>query len=418
MQFWALFWGGLIIMTGQSLIWPFLTIYVRQQLDLPLAQVTLLFPIQSLAALAATSIVGPAMDRFGRKWAMVAGLIGNGLIMLLMIGASSFGVWAVLLSAYAVASVLFRIASQTMIADLLPANQRVDAYALLRMAFNVGIAVGPAVGGLLIAFSYAFTFLIAAVVQICMGLIIAYVVHETLDRAALAAETPSTPRSAGYGPVLRDRPFMAFWGVYLLLEIASSLVFTLLTVYVKEQYAIAESDSSFIIMTNALMVVFLQYAVTRVTRRHPAMKVMAVSGLFYGAGLAIFAVSASLPAFWLGMVVMTFGELILSPTSTALVAELAPADKRARYMGLYSLSYRVSSGVGPVIGGVLNDALAPAATWWFGSLAALLSSGGFVLMGRSRAAQPSITLPGAAQPAVTQPTPVPDPVPVTRSGDR
>ena len=52
---------------------------------------------------------------------------------------------------------------------------------------------------------------------------------------------------------------------------------------------------------------------------------------------------------------MTVGELMVSPTSNALVANMAPPDKRARYMGIYSLTYTFGTGIGPVMGGVLSD---------------------------------------------------------------
>ena len=73
-QFWLLFWGKLISAAGGSMIWPFLTIYMRQQLDIPLTTVTLLFTLNSAAGLMTTFVAGPAVDRFGRKGAMFLSL--------------------------------------------------------------------------------------------------------------------------------------------------------------------------------------------------------------------------------------------------------------------------------------------------------------------------------------------------------
>ncbi len=384
-QTWMLFWGSLVSMTGQSLVWPFLTIYIRQQLGLPLAQITLLFTVQSIASLAATGVLGPAVDRFGRKWAMVAAPLVNGLALVAMSRADSLALWGVLLAFYAMSGVVFRLGSHAMIADLIEPERRVGAYALLRMAFNVGIAIGPAIGGYLVITSYALSFLIAAATQFGLAVFVLVAIHETLPEALPG--DPAGKRQIGYGPVLRDRPFLSFWGVYLLIEVAASLVFTLLAVYVKEQYAIPEDRYGFILGTNAAMVVLFQYAVTRVTRRYPPMPVMAVSGLFYALGMAIYAAGFNFFTFWLGMVTMTVGELIISPTATALVADLAPPDMRGRYMGAYSLSYRIGGGVGPVVGGFLSDTLAPNAPWVFGMIACLLAMGGFLLMSRSRAFQ-------------------------------
>lgn len=384
-QMWILFWGSLISIMGQSLVWPFLTIHIRQQLNVPLAQITYLFTLQTIATMIATAAMGPVVDRFGRKWVMIAGPIISGITQIMMAGADTYAGWAVLLMLYAASGVLFMMGSRAMIADMVQPNQRTEAYALLRTAANVGIAVGPAVGGFVITISYAISFYAAATVQIALGIATMLLVRETLsDENRIATEDGGT-RDRGYGPLFRDTTFMSFWGVYLLLELAASLVFTLLAVYIKEQFSIPENQFGFIIGTNAMMVVLFQYAVTRITRRYRPLGVMALGTVFYSVGMAIFAIGQTFAAFWVGIVVMTVGELIVAPTSTALVADLAPPDMRGRYMGVYGLSYRIGGGIGPVVGGWLNDNAFPAATWWFGATSSLLSAAGFMLLRRMRA---------------------------------
>jgi len=104
----------------------------------------------------------------------------------------------------------------------------------------------------------------------------------------------------------------------------------------------------------------------------------------------------------LAMVVMTVGELMVSPTSNALVANMAPPDKRARYMGIYSLTYTFGTGVGPVAGGVLSDSFGPASIWYGGAFTALLAAVGFWWMLRAEAAAP--VLPTTSRPLTDTPT--------------
>ncbi len=387
-QMWILFWGTLISIMGQSLVWPFLTIYIRQQLDISLTNITLLFTLQSIGTVVATTLIAPLVDRIGRKWIMVAGPLAAAVIQIFMISANSYLTWGVLLIAQASAGLCFSLGSQAMIADMIPTERRTEAYALMRMASNTGIAVGPAVGGFIIGRSYAISFAIAATVQLGLALTTFFLVRETLTDAIRERSATERDSGKGYGPVLRDRGFMSFWGVFLLVELASSMVFTLLAVYVKEQYAIPENRYGFIIGTNAAMVVLFQYLVTRITRRLPPLRVMAVGALFYAASMAIMAAGQAFWGFWLGIVVMTLGELLVMPTSSALVAALAPTHMRGRYMGIFGLSYRVSGGIGPVIGGWLSDNFFPAAMWLFGMVAALLSAAGFAVLNRRTPEQP------------------------------
>ena len=66
------------------------------------------------------------------------------------------------------------------------------------------------------------------------------------------------------------------------------------------------------------------------------------------------------------------------PTSSSYVANLAPADMRGRYMSIYGLTWNVAAGIGPVMGGFLNDAISPAATWYGGMVVGLLGMAGFI----------------------------------------
>jgi MFS family permease len=103
------------------------------------------------------------------------------------------------------------------------------------------------------------------------------------------------------------------------------------------------------------------------------------SALLYAIAMGMFGGQA-IAAFLAGMVILTLGELLIVPTITALVANIAPPDMRARYMGTFSLSFRIGAGIGPVIGGVLSDRITPAATWYGGMVVCVLAAAGFWIL--------------------------------------
>jgi len=175
---------------------------------------------------------------------------------------------------------------------------------------------------------------------------------------------------------------VAFVGVYTLAVIPSALLMILLAVYAKENFGVPESQYGFIMATNALMVVLFQYAVTHVSQRRPHLLVLTVGTLFYAVGVGSVALGRGFWAFWLSMVIATIGELLIVPTATALTANLAPPDMRGRYMGLYGLTWGVAFGIGPVVGGYLNDHIAPVTIWYSGLAIGLAAALGFVLLGR------------------------------------
>lgn len=376
--FWVLFWGLLINSAGASMVWPFLTIFIRQRLGVPLTTVTLLFSLNAIAGLVALSFVGPAVDRFGRRFAMIIGLLAGGLILLAMSFATTLPLWAAAMVAQGVFSPFYRVGSDAMIADMIEPGRRAGAYALLRMINNLGIAIGPAIGGFVAGISYSLAFAIAAAASLLFVSLIIFKVPETLPTGAAA-------RGGGYGPVLRDRSFLAFCGVFVLVTIPAAVLMVLLAVYAKENFAVPEQQYGFIMATNATLVVLLQYRVTRTSQRYDNWRVLALGALFYAVGAGSVALGQGFWAFWLSMVILTFGELLLAPTGSAMAADLAPVDMRGRYMGLYGLTWGISYGLGPVIAGVLNDNLAPVAMWIFAGLAGLAAAAGFAWLGRSAA---------------------------------
>lgn len=375
-QLWLLFWGTLAGSMGQSLIWPFLTIYIRERLGVPLTTVTLLFTLQSIAGFTATALLGPIMDHAGRKLPMIAGSVASGITLVLMSQAASLWHWAILMPLYGMVNTVFRVGCYAMVADTVEPQRRAEVYALLRTGDNTGFTIGPALGGFLISVAYLLSYLLAAATQFLLAIFVSIIIHETLIRRTAAGDD-ATSQSAGYGAMLHDRAFMSVWGLFILVSIASSLVFVLLGVYVKENYHVSEDHFGFIIGTNAILVVIFQYTVTQRTQRYPPLKVMSQGALVYAVGMVLFSISRSFEGFLFGMVIFTVGEMLIAPTGTALVANISPPDMRARYIGLYSLSFRVAAGIGPVLGGLLSDHLAPVATWYGGIGICLLAALGF-----------------------------------------
>ncbi|MBP1692526.1 MAG: major facilitator superfamily transporter [Chloroflexi bacterium] len=392
-QFWLLFTGMLISTLGASMVWPFLMIYVSGRLKLPLTEVASLMTINATMGLLFSFLAGPVTDRAGRKWVMVVSLAMNALAYLLMSQANTFAAFALLMALSGAFNPLYRVGADAMMADMIPPARRTDAYALMRTSNNLGIAIGPAIGGILASISYSFAFLAGATGLAIYAFLVAFFARETLPPLATKARPPRE-KFGGYGRIFKDRPFMSFEVVFTLIQICATLIWVLLGVYAKQNYQLPESLFGFIPMTNALMVVFLQLPVTMVTRRFPALRVLAVGSLFYAVGVGSVALGQGFWGFWLSMVVLTFGELILSPTATAYAANLAPANMRGRYMSLFAMTWGVAAGIGPVVGGYLNDNFGPVTIWYGGFLVGLTSVFGFLLMSRR---YPEPTIP-AVQP--------------------
>jgi len=387
-QFWLMFMGMLISSTGVSMIWPFLLIYVSKRLGTPLTTTASLMTINAFMGLIASFGAGWIIDRMGRKWVMAGGLAVYGLAYLFMSHAQTFGQFAALMTITGLANPLYRIGADAMMADLVPAEKRIDAYALMRLSNNLGVALGPAIGGFVASGSYTLAFYFAAIgMSIYSSLIVGFA-HETkpekrnVDLDENTEIKQSDEKFGGYGSILKDLPYMSFIMAFTLVSITASLVWSLLSVYTNVNYDLPLKLYGFLPTTNALMCVTLQVFVTNYTKRFPTLQVITVGALFYAVSVGSIAFMSTFWGFLACMVGMTIGELIIMPTSSTYVANRAPAEKRGRYMSLYALTWGVASGIAPVFGGILNDNFGPHYIWLGGAV-----SGGFAVMAFLRLAR-------------------------------
>ncbi|MEI2692231.1 MAG: MFS transporter [Anaerolineae bacterium] len=385
-QFWLMFVGMLLSSSGASMIWPFLLIYVSAKLNLPLTTVATLTTINALTSVFASFLAGSIADVFGRKWVMVGSLLGDGVLFLFMIRADTYAAFAVLMFLRGITNPLYRVGVDAMLADLIPQEQRVEAYGLVRMINNLGIAIGPAVGGFLAAASYTYAFLCAAGGMVFYGLLMALFGHETLVK-----EGGPVPQGAalvdamkGYRHAINNTPFISAIGAMAFGWMTTALVWIVMPVYAKQNFGIPENVYGWIPTTNALIVVFLQVAVTGYTRRFRPLTMMTLGMFLYALANGGVALANGFWGFWFCMVIMSFGELVIVPTSNTFTANIAPVDMRGRYMSIYGLTWSFGAIFGPLLGGILNDNLGPRWIWIGGLSVGLISTLALLILSRQK----------------------------------
>ena len=383
--FWLIAFGGLVSMAGSSLVWPFQFIYISRTLGLRLAPVATLITLASATGLGVSFCAGAIADRLGRKPVMIFAQVTQALGWLLMSQARSYVGFLIPMTMLSASQPFYAVGADVMMADLVPPAQRAFAYSITRTFSNIGIALGPAIGGFIVSRSYPMAFHGAALVMLAYGAFLLVFVRETLPRAARVRPETGPPPDRGYGRVFRDGRFMAFFLLCTLGMVGPLMFWTLLAVYTKQNFQFPEHLYSWLPVTNALMCVFVQYQVTRITHRHRPLAMVTLGMGVYALGVGSVAMMSSFWGFWVSMVVFSMGELIVVPTGTAYVANRSPIDLRGRYMSIYWMTWGLARTVAPVVGGLMNDHISPHAIWYGGLLIGLASAAGLFMLGGGRA---------------------------------
>ena len=384
--FWLLVAAEGVMGAGYAISFPFLAIYLSTHRGVPMAWVGMFLSVSMLVASAAQFMGGEVSDAIGRRKVMVFSLALRSVLIaaIAWIVYSGAGLWAIFVFhplGMFIGS-FFHPAARSWVADFVGPARRLKAYGFLRMGNNAGWALGPAIGGFLAEGSYALMFLVTAGVYAVCTVIVALSIK---DAPGAASGKFSPPRFSDGAATLKNRQFLRFCVfTFTMCAVMSQLVVST-SLYSKKYLGFSEKEIGLLFSINGLMVVALQYFVTRVLQAHRLTAGLATGALFYGAGYLAFGFA---PAFWAAgaaMVVVTLGEMAVSPGLQALGANLAPRGEKGRYLGVQGVFQQVGSSAGILVGSNAIGLISPVfqqGPWFIVAFVVVVSSLGFLSLGR------------------------------------
>ena len=375
-----------------SATWSFMAIWAIEELG---AKAELPFALLVGAVLAALSgfIGGYLSDRIGRRRVILFGqavMVGYPLLLLSVSDAKWAGLAA--LSLAGMFGALGGSVAQAMVADLVAPERHQAAYASVRVAANVGVVIGPPLGGLLLVLgSWSALFPTVAVLSGIAWLVaFRFLPH----RGEFAPEGP--PERGSLAVILHDRRFLLFLGSAVFAWLTYVAYEIVLPVSIVDGYGYEPSAWGFLVWVNPLLVTLFQVRLTRFAAPVAPAPKLVLAMLIMGLPYLLLVWTHTLAAIIFVVVVFVIGEMLWVPTSQAVVADLAPADIRGAYMGAFGSAPAIGFAIAPLIGLQMRNSFGDEATWamfaGIGVVAAVL--GGLALVGLDRRArrEPSAVL--------------------------
>ncbi|MCH7610827.1 MAG: MFS transporter [Chloroflexi bacterium] len=377
--FWTLTGVTLIDQVGGALLYPFFALYFTSRFEVGMTQVGFLFALYAVSSFAGQLIGGALSDRIGRRTLLIFSLVTTSTSSLLMGIVESVTLFYALAIFVGVFVESGQPARQAIVADLLPEDKRAEGYAIIRVAFNLATAIGPAIGGFVASRSYLALFVADAVISLIAAFIVWRLMPETKPELVEGEADESFASSfGGYGKVLRDRLFVLFLLAGMLVGLVGMNLFTTLGVYLRDNFDVPTQGYGLLLAMNALLVVVFQIPVGRRAERYPPMIVMGIGSALYGIGFGMFAFVSTVALFAAAMLVLTVGEMMIVPVSQAVVARFAPEAMRGRYMAIYGMSWSLPIAVGPLMAGLVMDNADPRLLYWGSGLLGLLATAAYL----------------------------------------
>lgn len=374
--------ASFIDMLGGSLIFPFLSLFMTQRFNVGMTEVGTMFLIWGLGAgLLGNTLGGALADKFGRKTNLIFGLIASASSALLMVFIKDIVVFYVVIGIIGIFEDIAGPARQAMIADLVPADIRTDAYGVMRIVSNLAITIGPAIGGLMAARSFNLLFIIDFFISLLVAAIVFLFLPETKPQKSEHHQEESLRETfQGYRVVLKDKLFIAFVVVVMLETLMYFNMNSTLSVFLVNFGGITTQQFGYILSLNAGMVVLFQVLFSRLVANWKPMLTMAIGNILYVIGFSMYGYVDNYGMYLFAMVIITIGEMIIAPVAQSLVAHFAPEEMRGRYMAINAMAWVIPVSVGPLGAGFIMDNFDPRLLWFVAGGIGLLDVVGFLTL--------------------------------------
>ena len=383
-QFWVIVGSNFIDHVGGALIFPFFALYITSKFQVGMTEVGLLFALFSITDMIGNMIGGALTDFLGRKTMIIMGLIISALTSLGM-GLVNQLEWFYIMGAV---SGLFATAAgpahEAMLIDILPEKKRSEGFGVMRVAMNLSVAIGPAIGGFIASRSFLVLFIADTVTSLITALIVYLVVEESKpEEKESKIKKGFKDTFIGYGDVLKDRKFMLFVVISTIATLVYSQMYSTLSVFLRDVHGVPASGYGWLMTLNAGMVVLFQFMITRRISKHQPMVIMALGSLLYVIGFGMYGFVDVYLMFMVAMVIITIGEMVIIPVARAYVGNAAPEDMRGRYSGVMGFSWMIPWMIGPLLAGLIMDYGDPNWVWYGSAILGMIAALGFLWLRKS-----------------------------------
>jgi predicted MFS family arabinose efflux permease len=374
-EVWVLFATTLINRAGTMAI-PFLVLYLTQSLNLSAGQAGLVLAAYGVGSFVTSPVAGRLCDYAGAARIMKLSLLSSGAVLVFFPLARSFIAILALTLIWAILSEAFRPASLVLTADIVSPEQRKSAFALTRLAINLGMSIGPVVGGFLAMVSFPAIFLVDGATSILAGIVL---VASRLQARPQSAPDDVKTESAPTGllprtGVLADRHFLYFLAALIPVLIVFFQNQAAMPLFLVRDLGMTAATYGILFAINTVMVILIEVPLNTAMAEWPHRPALALGAVLCGVGYGGLIFANGFLSVAATIVLWTFGEMILFPTASAYVADLAPAHRRGEYMGLFQMSFSLAFTLGPWVGAVVFERFGPSTLWSATFVCSLLSA--------------------------------------------
>jgi MFS family permease len=373
-----------------SMVVFFLPLYLTGKMGFSVMSAGRLISVWGMGSLIGSYAGGWLSDRWGSKAVQRMSLVTAGAGYIAMGYMDSYAGLAVVVFMLAIVANAFRPAMVTAFTELCAGETQARGFALMRLAVNLGFSVGPALGGILAMHNYKYLFWANGLTSFAAAAVLEAVIEdpEPHERKIEAAGHSASP--------YRDLTALRFLGLLLVIGVVFFQLFGTWPLYMKQVRGFSESRIGLLLTVNALMIVLFEMQLIRRIEKKDPLSMIAIGTLFVAAGFGLLPLMRGWILIGASTVLWTIGEMLIFPLSATFIAGRAGrsgAENSGSYMGLFTLSFSLSSVISPAAGTWAYNRFGPTALWFACGIVGLLVWVGFRGLRKSSASSPAHAVP-------------------------
>jgi multidrug resistance protein len=311
-------------------------------------QVGLMFASFSVAQMVFAPILGRISDKVGRKPVIVFSLIGTA-VGSFVTGAAG-ALWVLFLGRILDGASGASVAvAQGAVADIAPPEQRARLMGMLGAAFGVGFVVGPALGGLAALGGPHVPFYLAGSIAAINA--IAAIIRLPETKPDTSHITEKHQRGTALSPALKRFALVGFLSMLGFAGFEATF-----SIWGEKQFGFTEGSASIVFVFVGVTLVAVQGGlIGPLTQRLGSRKLLRIGLSLVAVGLLLLGISNTWPLLFIALFLLSLGQGMSGPSGSALVAELAPVERRGEAIGYQQSTAAFGRVAGPVMAGALFD---------------------------------------------------------------
>lgn len=369
-----------------SMVLAFLTLYLCEKLGFTVFQAGMIFSVYGLGSVAGSYAGGKLIKSVGAIRLQIISLALACPCFIAVPFFETFAGVAAAIFAMSFFSESVRPANNVAIVQFTEPELHTRAFGLQRMALNLGLAIGPSVGGVLSVYHFESLFYVDGLTTLFgAGLLLYLFGFKKYGRTTGKMDRQSETLEGVGGPS-GDR----FYWCFLFLLLCASIIFfqfhAIYPKYLKDYYHMTKPMIGFLYAVNTVLIVVVEMLLLNGVKRFRLLPTIGWGALLACAGFAVLPLSTAIWFAVVSMCLITLGEMLMFPLATGYVAKRSSGRDVGMYMSWYAMTYSFTAILSPLIGTSVY-AVNPHAMWWIAGVVGVLTLGGFYWLEASSGAE-------------------------------